>query len=170
MKTVLKNVRLSFPAIFKKSVYKGVEGKYEATFLLDKEKDGAFINDLKGQLTDFLLDNGIKKQATQNKFINSVIKDGDDKDYDGYENVFFIKGRSAQRIATVDRDKSPLTEDDEKLYAGCMVNAVIRFYLTKDKDMLCVGLSAIQFSEHGEAFGASNASDAELFDNLEDEF
>ena len=37
MKMQLKNVRLSFPAIWKKAVFDGAETKFEATFLLNKE-------------------------------------------------------------------------------------------------------------------------------------
>jgi hypothetical protein len=37
MKIKLQNVRLSFPSLFQKAVFEGKEGKFEATFLLDKE-------------------------------------------------------------------------------------------------------------------------------------
>ena len=36
-KIQLKNVRLSFPSIFKRSEFNGEQGKFEATFLLNKE-------------------------------------------------------------------------------------------------------------------------------------
>jgi len=35
-KMMLKNVRLSFPSVFKKASFDGNEGKFEATFLVDK--------------------------------------------------------------------------------------------------------------------------------------
>ena len=34
---MLKNVRLSFPSLFKKSVFEGKETKYEASFIMDRE-------------------------------------------------------------------------------------------------------------------------------------
>ena len=37
MKIKLNNVRLSFPSIWRKSVYNGEETKFEATFLIDKK-------------------------------------------------------------------------------------------------------------------------------------
>lgn len=172
MKTKLSNVRLSFPSLFTKVKFKESEPKYEATFLLDKTKDKEFIEELKEELKGFLSENGIEKPKIVTKAIDSIIRDGEEKDYEGYENAYSIKGRSLRRIMVVDRDKTPLTEDDEKLYAGCMVNAIINFYLVADgkEKKLCAGLTGVQFSQHGEPFGGDNAGDLDMFDDLEDEF
>ena len=42
-KVTLKNVRLSFPSLFARSVFDGKEGKFEATFLLNKEEHAEAI-------------------------------------------------------------------------------------------------------------------------------
>ena len=38
----LNNVRISFPSIIDKAIYKGKETKYEATFLIPKEDTTTF--------------------------------------------------------------------------------------------------------------------------------
>ena len=40
-KMILKNVRLSFPSLFKKAEFDGVATKFEATFLVDKDNQSS---------------------------------------------------------------------------------------------------------------------------------
>ena len=46
----LKNVRLSFPSIFKRSEFNGQEGKFEATFLINKEQQKDLIKEIEAKI------------------------------------------------------------------------------------------------------------------------
>jgi len=169
-KAHLKNVRLSFPSIFQKAVYEGVEGKYEATFLISK-KDTEIKK---------ILDDLIKKVISESKVkIPSdkvCLKDGDErfgKDgevYDGYEDHWSLKASNEKRPTVINRDKSPLTEEDEVIYAGCYVNAVIDFWVQNNSygRRLNANLYGVQFLKDGEAFGIGPVDVINDFDELDE--
>ncbi len=166
-KIKLNNVRLSFPSLFQKAVFEGKEGKYEATFLLSKE-------DVK---TKKVIDDAIAKAIAEAKVKvpsgNYCIKDGDDtfaeKEYDGYEGCWSIKAANSKRPTVIDRDKTPLTAEDEKLYAGCYVNAVIDIWIQNNNygKRVNANLYGVQFLEDGESFGAGPVDVSDDFDDLD---
>lgn len=165
-KIVLKNVRLSFPSLFETEQYNGTDtGKYAATFLVPKDSKQA---------------KAIKKAikaATDEKFgkdapkkLKSCLKDGDDVEYDGYEGMVAIKANTKRRPILLNRDKSPIAEEDGILYAGCYVNASIEVYGLDNQygKRISCQLNGIQFAKDGESFGSSNNAD-EDFDDLGDD-
>ena len=76
-KMILKNVRLSFPSIFRKAEFDGNEGKFEGTFLIDK----------KDKKAKAMLDDAIEKAIADAKVTipsdKRCLKDGDHTQYDG---------------------------------------------------------------------------------------
>lgn len=164
----LKNVRLSFPSIFEKAVFEGKEGKFEATFLLDK----------KDTKTKELLDKAISKAIAEAKIkiptANYCIKDGDEtfaeKEYQGYEGNWSIKASSNKRPTIIDRDKTQLVVEDDKPYAGCYVNALIDIWIQNNSygKRVNANLYGIQFYKDGEPFGSGNIDVTDEFDDLED--
>lgn len=164
----LKNVRLSFPSLFRKATFKGVEGKYEATFLLNKDEHADTIaeiqNAIKAKITEDL--KGAKLTADK-----ICLKDGDDIEYDGYENHFSIKASNSKRPLVIDRDRTPLTEDDSKLYAGCYVNAIIELW-SQNNDFgkrINANLLGVQFYKDGEPFGDGVNAKSDDFDAFGDD-
>lgn len=160
-KILLKNVRLSFPSVFQRAVFDGQEGKYEATFLIPKSD-----TKLKAQL-DAAIDEAIKAAGIKVASDKLCLKDGDESDYDGYEGTWSLKAANARRPTVIDRDKSPIVEGDEKLYAGCYVNAVIDLWLQNNKfgKRVNANLYGVQFVKDGEAFGAGPIN---VFDDFQD--
>lgn len=172
MKHKLKNVRLSFASIFNRSQFNGEEGKFEATFLLDKEAQQEAIKALEDDIKS-RIETSFK--GTKLKPENICLKDGDDFEYEGYAGNMSIKGSSNKRPIIVDRDKSPLVEDDGKPYSGCYVNAVVDLWTQNNafgKRVNC-NLLAVQFFKDGEAFGAAGGSasvdDFDMFEEDEDD-
>lgn len=161
---MIKNVRLSFPSIFQRAVFDGQEGKYEATVLIDK-------NDTK---TKKILDKAIAEAiAEANIKVASdkrCLKDGDESDYDGYEGNWSLKAANSKRPTVLNRDKTPLTEDDEVLYAGCYVNVVIDLWVQNNKfgKRVNANLYGVQFVKDGEPFGMGPIDVTDDFDDLED--
>jgi len=166
----LKNVRLSFPSLFKKATFEGVETKYEATFLISKE-------DVK---TKKILDNEIQKMIKESKikFLedNICLRDGNKKmtkegePYDGYPGHWSLKASNEKRPTIINRDKTPLTEEDEALYAGCYVNVIVDFWIqTKRANRVNANLHGVQFFKDGEPFGSGAIDVVNEFDDLKDD-
>lgn len=163
---VLKDVRLSFPSLFKRASFDGQEGKFEATFLIDKndpqlKKIEAAMN---AKLNDYF-------KGKVPKGLKSCLNDGDEKDYDGYAGMMSLKAASNKRVTIIDRDKTPLAEEDNKPYAGCYVNASIDFWVQDNnygKRINC-NLVGVQFSKDGEPFGAGAIDATDDFDEIDDD-
>jgi len=161
----LKNVRLSFPSIFKRSEFNGQEGKFEATFLINKEQQKDLIKEIESKIALIQKDN--KAKVSPDKI---CFKDGDFVDYDGYQGHMSIKAGANRRPTVIDRDKTPLVEDDGKPYAGCYVNAVLELWYQDNsygKRVNC-NLLGIQFSKDGDSFGAGDTDVTDDFDDEDD--
>lgn len=165
VKLKLSNVRLSFPSIFKKSNYDGKEGKYEATFLLNKETQKDQIDMLMEAIKDAMKEAKIKVGSDK-----ICLRDGDDIEYSGYAGHMAFKASTNRRPTLIDRDKSPLVEDDDKLYAGCYVNAIVGVWAQNNNygKRINGNLYGIQFAKDGESFVA-NLDVMEDFDDLSDD-
>ena len=169
-KVRLKGARLSFPSLFNKSEFEGKEGKFEATLLFPKSDKKTYNQIIKA------IDAAKKeanKKVPESKYF---IKDGDEifeeKEYDGYEGMWAVKAGNSKRPTVIDRDKSPITEDDDIVYAGCYVNAIVSPWVQDNQygKRVNANLLGIQFVKDGEAFGDATVADADDFDDVEDEF
>jgi len=168
-KLKLQNVRLSFPAIFKKAVFNGVETKYEATFLMPK---GSAQHKQTQEAIDAFIAEKFQGKTPKGLKI-TAFTDGDEKDYDGYEGMMALKGGSTKRLLVIDKDKTPLTEEDGKIYAGCYVNAILEFWYSDHPlggKQILGNLLGVQFAKDGESFGDSTGASLDDFDELDDEF
>jgi len=171
-KIKLNNVRLSFPSLFRKAVFSGEETKFEATFLLDKQEHAAKIAEIEAAIDRMLQENLKGVKLKEDKI---CLKDGDDIDYDGYAGKMSIKASNNKRPKVLDRDKTQLTEDDNRIYAGCYVNAVIELWAQNNQwgKRINANLLGVQFFKDGEPFsdGAVAADDDfDVFDDDEEDF
>lgn len=167
-KIFLKNVRLSFPSVFRKAVFDGNETKFEATFLIDKANGADKIKEIKDAINAMIKDDLKGAKLPPDKI---CLKDGDNIDYAGYAGTFSIKASSTKRPIAIDRDKSPLTEDDNKLYAGCYVNASLELWAQNNnygKRINC-NLLGIQFFKDGEPFADGVKGSVDDFDAFGDD-
>ena len=167
---MLPGARLSFPDLWTAVAFKESAPAFSATFLIPKgsplakkvEKDAiAALNEKfhgKGEV--------IFKQISGNKN-KCCIQDGDASEYDGYAGMLAIRAKSTKRPTIIDRDKSPLTEADGKVYAGCYVVGNIEFF---GYDNTGKGLSAtfrgLQFDRDGDSFGGGTVAQADEFEDL----
>jgi hypothetical protein len=170
-KIILKNVRLSFPSLFKKAVFSGEETGFEGTFLLDKDTQADQIESIQAQIKELIKTNLKGAKVGPEKL---CLRDGDLVDYDGYANHFSLKASSKKRPLVIDRDKSPLAEDDGKPYSGCYVNASIEIWPQDNAwgKRINATLLGVQFFKDGENFadGATGSlNDFDMFDSDEDD-
>lgn len=177
MKVKLDNVRLSFPSLHTPEQFQG-EGtfNYRAQFLFEPgskthkdimEKIGAVAKEKWTEKKYKQILETIKTQS--NKF---CIADGNTKDYDGYKGMLALSAsrkRESGKPLVIDRNKTPLTAEDGKPYAGCYVNATVEIWAQDNPKWgkgIRAQLLAVQFLKDGDAFGAGAAGDPDEFEDL----
>ena len=80
MKFKVKNARLSYPSLFQTASFSGEStGKFECTFILDKEEHAELIEKLQAEVKR--LQGELKKKLPADKI---CLKDGDDLDDEAY--------------------------------------------------------------------------------------
>ena len=168
---VLKNVRLSFPSLFNRSMFQGTEGKFEATFLIPKE-DKATIDTINKAIAALYAENKIKVPLTADKVCfkdGNTISNKDGDVMDGYQGCMSFKAASNKPVQIVNRDKSPITEEQNIIYAGCYVNAVVGLWWQSNAYGKRVNgnLMAVQFVKDGDNFGSSSFDADSAFDDLD---
>lgn len=168
MNITLKNVRLSFPALFEPKLMPGAKkAKYSACFILDKKRDAAQIKMIREGLAT------IAKESFKGKIPPDIcLRPGDDPkkvDLDGYgPEVMFVSASSEKKIPVVDRNKTPLGPEDEKPYAGCYVNVVVRLWAQDNEFGKRINgqLRAVQFAKDGDPFGDKGVDPDEAFEDI----
>lgn len=166
---MIKNARLSFPEIWTpKAFVEGQQPKFSCNLLLDKENDKAQIASFKKAIREAAL-NAFSQQIPAG--LAMCLGDGNSKSYDGYENAMFISCASRLRPQIIDRDRTPLVEEDGRPYAGCYVNAAISLWVMDNKygKRVACNLNALQFSRDGETFGAGGIKVEAVFDDIQSE-
>lgn len=167
----LTNVRLSFPSLFRETKFAPTDakGSYSATFILDKKANAMEIAEIK-RATDLLIRDVFKGKHPGTQKV--CLRDGAEKpDTDGYgEGVMFVGARTDKRPSVVNRDLSPLTEDDGKPYAGCYVNATIEVWAQDNQygKRINAKLRAVQFYKDGDSFGSARVDPAREFTAIND--
>lgn len=172
METTVKltNVRLSFPALWQPRVGPDANSKpsYQASFILDKKTNAADIEKVRAVIA------GIVKESFKGKQPPKIcLRDGSEKpDVDGYgDGVMFISARSDKRPEVVARNMEKIIESDNKVYAGCVVNATVRLWAQDNNygKRINAQLRAIQFVKDGAAFGEGAIDVTKEFTALPDD-
>lgn len=190
MQVFINNARLSFPDLFRaKAFEEGSTPKFGCDLIVVPETQVLAVTA-----------DGTKKKTTMDKVLAAVAKeawgdkggkmlasleskqkclrDGDTRTnndgdtYEGYEGCEYITAKNTRKPTVVDRDRTPLTEEDPRPYSGCFVNAKIDVYPnTKAKTRgIFAALMGVQFAKDGDALGGGGVASAEDFDELDDDF
>ena len=182
---VLQSVRLSFPKLFKpEASIEGGTPKFGAAFLMDPETETgkANIKALKAAIGAAAKKTWAEKAEKVMKALDSDrsgLRDGDTATngegdvYSGYENMMFVSASNRKRPQVLNRDKTPITEEDNVIYGGCYVDAVVSVWATADKKLggngvFCT-LEVVRFRKDGEAFGAAPVDADDYLDDLDDD-
>lgn len=167
-KIKIASARLSFPSLFQTSSFGGDDtGKYEATFMLDKVEHAELIEKIKGEI-NALMRTELKSKIGADKI---CLKDGDETGREEYAGCYTIKASTKKRPLVINRDKSPITEDDNVVYAGCHVNGIISLWAQNNNfgKRINAQLDGVQFVRDGDAFGDGGIG-TEAFDDFDDSF
>lgn len=182
---VLNMVRLSFPKLWKpEASIEGGTPKFGASFLMDPDSDTgkANIKKLEAAIKAAATKTWAEKADKVRKALDSDrsgLRDGDSATngegdvYSGYENMQFISASNRKRPQVLNRDKTPLTEEDGVIYGGCYVDAVVSVWATSDKKLggngIFCTLELVRFRKDGEPFGAAPIDADDYLDDLDDD-
>lgn len=165
-KLLLTNVRLNYPKLFRAEKPKTGEGepKFTAAFsMLKGDKQVAKVNAL---ITQLLKEKNKGKPLPADKL---CFRDGDlsDSFEDG---TWYISASNRNRPQVIDRSRSPIVEEDDIVYGGCYVNALVRFWFQDNQfgKRVNASLEAVQFYKDGERFGAAPVDVDEVFAVIDD--
>lgn len=172
MKITLSNVRLAFPNLFKATTVNGEgEPAFNAAFLM--APDHPAVKQLKDACEKLGQEKwGAKWPAIKKELVAKdrlAFHDGDTKSsYAGFEGNVYVSARNKVRPLVIDRDKSPLTEQDGKPYAGCYVVANVELWCQDNNygKRINASLRGVQFFKDGEAFAGGGSASADEFEDL----
>lgn len=182
----LKNVRLGFPHLFEaQSSTEDSAPKFSAAFIIDPTTEGGkdnlrrVIKAIKAvceaEWDDPEFFKRIKADRVRLEDGNDQISQSSGEIYDGFHDMKVVKATSPEkrRPQLVDRRREHVREEDEELYAGCYVNAVVRFYSVTDRKkggngVFC-SLEGVQKFREGPPFGAGPLDVESAFDDLGDD-
>lgn len=177
MKVKLASVRLAFPNLFEAKTVGGQgEPRFSAAFAIvpGSENAKALAAAVEAVAKEKWKDKapGILKELRSKGRVayrtEPLSKDGEV--YDGFEDMHSLNASNKARPLVIDRDKSPLTAQDGKPYAGCYVNVSIDVW-AQDNDFgkrVNATLSGLQFAKDGDAFGGGAPASADDFDSIEE--
>jgi hypothetical protein len=161
MKIKIANTRLSFPSLFNTAKFGGEDtGKYEATFILDKKGHADVIKEINDAI-DSLCKSELKGKVAPDKL---ALKDGDDNIRVEFHGAMVLKASTKRRPLVITRDKTPIVESDNIVYAGCYVNGIVSLWAQNNQygKRINAQLDAVQFVRDGEPFGDGGVSPNEF--------
>lgn len=165
---ILRNVRLSFAALFEPDTQTDKEtGKtrttFKANFLIPKDDPEGNLKAIKRASTEAKEKKwGDKTKWPKMRPDKLCLRDGDLESWDGYEENFYLSANSpvtrppALVMNRKGGDKKWLKAEPGQLYSGCYVNAVVRIWGQDNEHgkRINASLESVQFFRDGSAFGA----------------
>ena len=160
----VKHVRLSYPHLFKPWAQNDDQDKkYSARFLLSKETHGAEIKALQQYLTKMMSEK-FKARIPLDKLF---FRDGDATGKPEDEGHWYISASDSIKPQVVGKKREPLSEEDDVVYGGVIVNVLIRPWAQDNKfgKRINANLIGVQFvKEDGVRFGQARPDINEHFD------
>lgn len=183
---ILKNVRLSFVALFKPGEPQKndegemVPGKYKANLLNPKEGHDDYdpenhpqnMKKLKAASEQVKTEKwGKPEKWPKFKPEKVFLRDGNLENWDGYEGCFYVSANNPNQPVLVDRKKDAkgkwieLTVQNggpRLLYSGAWANVIVRIWAQdhiKHGKRLNASIESVQFLRHGEAFSGAKPVD-----------
>lgn len=179
-RVVLRNVRLSFADIYRAKAFGGNgnggdssgEKRFSANALIDPStKDGKLNIEKMEDAIDYVKKNTWPKGAPKFGEAKLPLRDGNNVDYEGYEDMMFVSASNVRKPRILDTQGEDVVEgDDESPYSGCFCDMIVRVWGQDNKwgKRVNASLEGVRFKDDGEAFGAAPV-DADDFDEDDDE-
>jgi len=175
MKVQIKNARLAFESVFKPSSFDPSQAaKYSGTFIFepDSEAESALRDAMLEVARDKWGDQGSQVLKDLEAKDRTCLHNGNDKPYNGFQDMMYVSSSSKNRILVVDEQRHPLAQQDGKIYNGAIVNAVVDVWAQSSPQYgkrINATLMGIQFVAHAAPFSGGRAASVDDFEILEDE-
>lgn len=167
--------RLSYTHLFSKYSPDGDpdNGKYMTSVLIPKDEKET-VKALKDAIEAAKRTGMVSKWGGKEpKKLDLPLRDGDtDKeDDDVYANHFFINAKATTRPGVIDRDKSPIV-DEEEMYSGVWAVVSVTFfpYDVSGNRGVAVGLNNVMKFKDGERLGGRSSAESDFAEiDMEDD-
>ena len=174
MKFTARNVRLSFPKIWKAEAFANdptSKPAFSTSFIL--QADDPQVGELNALIEELAREDWKEKApailAQLRAKDDICLHDGNLKSqYEGYAGNWYVTARSAGKPLIIDRDRTELTEQDGRPYGGCYATVSIDVYVQDNKfgKRVNASLRGVQFVQDGDAFSGGPPASPEEFDDL----
>jgi len=164
----IKDVRLSYPHLWTPwNQEEGKPKKYSGRFILANNTHADEIKAL--QQHNLQLQREYFKERVPSA--NLYLRNGDDVGKPEFEDSWYISASETIKPQVVNKNRSPVDESDDIVYAGCFVNVLIRPWKQANKHgkKVNANLIAVQFVRDGERFGQARPDINEHFENEDGE-
>lgn len=171
----LNNVRLSYVNVFTaRAMQEGQDPKYSCQIIIPKNHPQ--MKELNKEILNVAKEK-FPKLVTGTTFparLKNPLRDGDserDDDLENYGDCYFFNANNKKRPLVINKDKTPLTDDDNVIYSGCYANVVVDLfgYDTAGNKGVGVSLGGVQFKADGEALGGRGTT-ADDFDEEDEDY
>ena len=164
----LKMCRLSYPHLFAPwAQNEGEDKKYSGRFLIARSTHAAEIK----QLQQHMLEKMKEYFDARIPLDKLCFRDGDQTAKPEDVGCWYLSANEKTRPQVIGKDKAPLIESDDTIYAGCYVNVLFKLWKQqhpKYGKRINANLLAVQFVKDGERFGAPRPNVDEHFDDESD--
>jgi hypothetical protein len=166
-KVVTGEVRLSYVNLFEpRAIVEGGALKYGVSILIDKN-DKAQVKQIQDVIDKLIKEEQATLKGT--KGLKLPLRDGDEKDAEGYEGHFFISVTSKDKPLVVDEDRQDIINPRD-IYSGCYGRVSMNFfaYNKAGNKGIGVSLNSVQKLADGESLGGGYTR-ASIDDDFGDE-
>lgn len=164
----MKGCRLSYPHLFTPwAQNEGEEKKYSGRFLIARSTHAAEIK----QLQQHMLEKMKEYFDARIPLDKLCFRDGDQTAKPEDVGCWYLSASEKTRPQVIGKDKAPLIESDDTIYAGCYVNVLFKLWKQqhpKYGKRINANLLAVQFVKDGDRFGAPRPNVDEHFDDESD--
>ena len=171
---LVRNARLAFVQVFEKRAFsEEMEPVYSLTLLLDPNdpENKKSIETIKNHAKDMMKE-AWGSTRVQIKHCCFGDADEDGLAYDGFEGMFYVRLKNKRRPLALDRQRTPISAEDNVLYSGCYGNVSMDMWCQKSSKFgknISGNLRGVQFMRDAEPFVGSKVSENEFEDESEKE-
>lgn len=170
---LVRNVRLSFPKIWKAEPFTTKAGKtvgdpkFSCAVLIPKDSEAH--REITKKIAALVRQTAVAKWGDVPKeYYQKCFGDGDTKKYDGYEGHYFLQASNRKRPNIFDAAKNTVLHqdaiDNDILFGGDYVNLLCSFWAHDEPTPgVRANLIGLQFVRRGERFGGGYTAKAEDF-------
>lgn len=147
-KVITPVFRVSFPNIFEPKGFEGQEPKYSIAMLFDESTDLSALKKAANEAAKKKWGDKIPKN------MRSPFGDGNEKEFEGYQDHIVVNARTKNQPQVIDKNKQEIL-DPREFYAGCYARAsIVAFaYDTAGNKGVAFALNNLQKMGEGEPLG-----------------